>query len=122
MISDKGEKVMTEIRTTYLFTIALTLDEIQLLGKTPLNRGEKADPSELSRCTVFRKSEKYDWPARPINFVNADEQTMLLFGHKTTVDVASREPHWGQIDRFALFARYCEESLACGARRRNTRI
>jgi hypothetical protein len=36
MISDKGEKVMTEIRTTYLFTIALTLDEIQLLGKTPL--------------------------------------------------------------------------------------
>jgi hypothetical protein len=33
MISDKGEKVMTEIRTTYLFTIALTLDEIQLLGK-----------------------------------------------------------------------------------------
>jgi hypothetical protein len=48
MISDKGEKVMTEIRTTYLFTIALTLDEIQLLGKTPLNRGEKADPSDIT--------------------------------------------------------------------------
>jgi hypothetical protein len=59
MISDKGEKVMTEIRTTYLFTIALTLDEIQLLGKTPLNRGEKADPSEYYfRVAPFFESRR----------------------------------------------------------------
>src|SRR5215470_7291519 len=32
----QGRKMMTDIRMTYLFKIALNLGEIQLLGKTPL--------------------------------------------------------------------------------------